>query len=66
MDEVKESGCIWYLFLGSLLIFIGIVLGGLMKSNVFTTDHIIEPKIKLVINNNKVDTLYVYKEPIKK
>ena len=44
-----------------LSIIFGIVAGGMMVDSI-ESDVKLEPKIKLVIVDNKVDTLYVYEK----
>ncbi len=44
------AGCIW------LVAKIG-------KHDVIESDRLIKPEIKLIINKNKVDTVYVYRQP---
>lgn len=54
------SAIVTLVVLGMLLVFT-IWLGVWMfTDNVIRSKTLIKPKIELVINNNKVDTIYVY------
>ena len=55
-----------------LAIFFGLlIVGGYAIIDKYAVDHsikshtLIKPEIKLVIEDNKVDTIYVYKQPKK-
>lgn len=59
--------------LAIFVVFCCLVVAGLMTAGYFIfkgdgsikSDHPIKPAIELVIKDNKVDTLYVYKKPTK-
>lgn len=46
-------------------LLIGTLWGGyvIFKPKSITSNHRIEPELKLTIKHNKVDTLFIYKEP---
>ena len=56
-----------------LVVFCCLVVAGLMTGGYFLfrgdgsikSDHPRKPSIELVIKDNKVDTLYVYRKPVK-
>ena len=54
------------LFIGfciGIILLIGIVCYTLFHKTVIKSEIKIQPKIELVIKDNKVDTLYIYEKP---
>jgi hypothetical protein len=49
-----------------IILFIGVIgFGGytFFKDDAIKSKHLIKPEIQLIIKDNKVDTLYVYRKP---
>jgi hypothetical protein len=51
-----------------IIVVLGIAVLGfggytVFKDDAIKSDHPIKPQIELVVKNNKVDTLYVYRKP---
>lgn len=61
-------GCLYY---GFILCLIGCLISGIIfvkqifwpKQVVIKTEQRIEPEIQLIIKNNQVDTIYLYRKP---
>ena len=57
-------GCLIAIVVILAIGFIGTGCYYFFKDDAIKTDKPIKPQIELVIKNNKVDTLYVYRKPI--
>jgi len=57
-------GCLIAIIVVLVTGFLGTVCYYLFDDDAIKTNHPIKPQIELVIKNNKVDTLYVYRKPI--
>lgn len=66
MDGIGKGLAEFFIFVAIICFIIG---GGIAfiirgkKPNSITVTHRIEPELKLIIKNNKVDTLYIYRKP---
>ena len=58
-----NTGCIIIIFI--LMLFFAFIIGMAIVTRSITTDTPIEPELKLIVIDNKVDTLYIYKENLK-
>jgi hypothetical protein len=56
-------GCLITIAAVSVIGCIGFTGYYFFKDDTITSEHPIKPQIELVIKNNKVDTLYVYRKP---
>lgn len=47
------------------IVVFALTAGGawLLSTDNIESEHRLEPEIRLIINNNQVDTLYIYKKP---
>ena len=57
-------GCLIAIIVLLVIGFIGTMCYYFFNDDAIKTNHPIKPQIELVIKNNKVDTLYVYRKPI--
>ena len=58
-------GCLIAIIVVLVTGFLGTICYYFFNDDAIKTNHPIKPQIELVIKNNKVDTLYVYRKPIR-
>ncbi len=59
----EAFGCLLTIIAILAVGFISFTVYYFVKDDAITSEHPIKPQIELVIKDNKVDTLYIYRKP---